>query len=77
LAHIGAVGAAGAHLRLALEGEGGGRVSAIAFRAADAPLGQGLARALGRPVMLAGALREDHFRGNGTASVQVVDAAPA
>lgn len=77
LAHIGAVGAAGAHLRLALEGEGGGRLSAIAFRAADAPLGQGLASALGRPVMLAGALREDHFRGNGAASVQVVDAAPA
>jgi single-stranded-DNA-specific exonuclease len=77
LAHVGAVGAAGAHLRLALEGEGGGRLGAIAFRAAGVPLGQGLTGALGRPVMLAGVLREDHFRDNGAASVQVVDAAPA
>jgi single-stranded-DNA-specific exonuclease len=77
LAHAGAVGAGGAHLRLALEGEGGGRLNAIAFRAAGAALGQGLAGALGRPVTLAGVLREDHFRGNGAASLQVVDAAPA
>jgi len=77
LAHVAAVGAGGAHLRLALEGEGGGRLSAIAFRAAGAALGQGLVGALGRPVTLAGVLREDHFRGDGSASVQVVDAAPA
>jgi single-stranded-DNA-specific exonuclease len=77
LAHVGAVGAAGAHLRLALEGEGGGRIGAIAFRAAGAALGQGLIGALGRPVTLAGVLREDHVRGNGSASVQVVDASSA
>lgn len=77
LAHLGAVGAAGAHLRLSLDGEGGGRLDAIAFRAAGAPLGRGLAAALGRPVTLAGVLREDHFRGNGSASLQVVDASPA
>ncbi len=77
LAHASAVGAGGAHLRLALEGEGGGRLNAIAFRAAGSALGHGLAGALGRPVTLAGVLREDHFRGNGGASLQVVDAAPA
>ena len=77
LGFVGAVGAGGAHLRLALEGEGAGRLNAIAFRAAGAPLGRGLASALGRPVTLAGVLREDHFRGGEAASLQVVDAAPA
>jgi single-stranded-DNA-specific exonuclease len=77
LGYIGAVGARGVHLRLALEGEGGARLGAIAFRAAGAPLGEGLAAALGRPVVLAGVLREDHFRGGEAASLQVLDAAAA
>lgn len=77
LGFVGAVGSGGAHLRLALEGEGAGRLNAIAFRAAGAPLGRGLAAALGRPVTLAGVLREDHFRGGDVASLQVVDAASA
>jgi single-stranded-DNA-specific exonuclease len=77
LGFVGAVGTGGAHLRLALEGEGAGRLNAIAFRAAGAPLGRGLAAAQGRPVTLAGVLREDHFRGGEAASLQVVDAAPA
>jgi single-stranded-DNA-specific exonuclease len=77
LAHLGAVGPTGAHLRLVLEGEGGGRLNAIAFRAGATPLGRGLAGALGRPVTLAGVLREDHVRGGETASLHVTDAAPA
>lgn len=76
LGYIGAVGARGAHLRLALEGESGARLGAIAFRAAGAELGEGLNAALGRPVVLAGVLREDHFRGE-AASLQVLDAAAA
>lgn len=69
------VGADGAHLRLVLEGEGGARLSAIAFRAAETPLGRGLVAACGRPVALAGALRED---GRGAAaSLVVADGAPA
>ncbi|WP_337876003.1 single-stranded-DNA-specific exonuclease RecJ [Elioraea sp.] len=77
LAHVAAVGAAGAHLRLALEGEGGARLGAIAFRAVGAPVGEGLAAALGRPVLLAGVLREDRFRGGEAVSLQVLDAAAA
>ncbi|GIL02697.1 MAG: single-stranded-DNA-specific exonuclease RecJ [Alphaproteobacteria bacterium] len=77
LGYLGAVGARSAHLRLALEGEGGARLTAIAFRAAGAKLGEGLAAALGRPIVLAGVLREDHFRGGEAASLQVLDAAAA
>ncbi|WP_439577870.1 single-stranded-DNA-specific exonuclease RecJ [Elioraea sp.] len=77
LGFVGAVGATGAHLRLAVTGEGGGRLNAIAFRAAGGALGRGLASALGATVVLAGVLREDHFRGGASASLQVIDASPA
>ncbi len=77
VASVAAVGSGGAHLRVTLEGETGARLEAIAFRAAETPLGQGIAAARGGRVCLAGALRLDRFRGGEAVSLRIVDAAVA
>jgi single-stranded-DNA-specific exonuclease len=63
------------HVRLILRGSDGGRLKAIAFRAAATPLGQGLLRATGERVHLAGCLRPDDWNGNRGAQLVVEDAA--
>lgn len=65
----------GEHVRLLLRGPDGGRLKAIAFRAADAPLGQGLLRARGERLHLAGHLRPDDWAGNRGVQLVVEDAA--
>ena len=70
------IGRDGATLRAFVEGEGGGRLKAMAFRAADTPLGQALATP-GAPLHLAGHLRAEAWNGTVTACFVVSDAATA
>jgi len=72
------VGREGAHLRLLLAApEGGARLKAIAFRCADKPLGALLRDAAGRPLHVVGQLRAETWQGETSASLQIIDAAPA
>ncbi|MEE9290804.1 MAG: single-stranded-DNA-specific exonuclease RecJ, partial [Alphaproteobacteria bacterium] len=51
------------HLRLFVRGQDGGRIKAMAFRAADRPLGAALLQTRGAPVHLAGRLRIEDWQG--------------
>jgi single-stranded-DNA-specific exonuclease len=64
------------HLALALADRAGGRLEAVAFRAAGTPLGDALASRLGTSVHLAGRLEHDRFGGRSRAQLHVEDAAP-
>ncbi len=76
VAHIEPVGQG--HLRLALADPlGSARLKAIAFRAADGPLGAFLAEARGRAVHVTGHLRRDSWRGGDAVQFVIDDAAPA
>ena len=81
LAHIEPVGTG--HLRCALAdaaGSGDGRtarLNAIAFRAAEGPLGRFLAASRGRAIHVAGHLRRDTYRGGNAVQLLIDDAAPA
>ncbi len=65
------------HVKLQLRGGDGARLDAIAFRAATAPLGQGLLGARGRPVHIAGRLQADEWNGSRRVQLHVEDAAAA
>jgi single-stranded-DNA-specific exonuclease len=65
------------HVRLRLTGGDGARLDAIAFRAATAPLGEGLLASRGRAIHAAGRLRADSWNGRTRVQLQIVDAAPA
>jgi single-stranded-DNA-specific exonuclease len=65
------------HVKLQLQGGDGTRLSAIAFRAANAPLGKGLLAARGNPVHVAGHLRAEEWNGARRVELHVEDAAPA
>ena len=66
------------HLRLRLaDATGAGALNAIAFRAADTPLGRLLVAAKGRAIHLAGHLRRDAWRGGDAVQLVVDDAALA
>ncbi|MDH3240649.1 MAG: single-stranded-DNA-specific exonuclease RecJ [Alphaproteobacteria bacterium] len=65
------------HVRLFVNGPDGGRIKAIAFRAADQPLGAALLNAGGLPVHLAGKLRIDDWQGRHDVQFLLDDAAPA
>jgi single-stranded-DNA-specific exonuclease len=70
------VGKEGNTIRAFLEGEAGGRLKAICFRAKDGPLAEAL---LGRdrvPLHLCGQLRAERWNDQVTACLHVVDAAP-
>jgi len=75
LAHLDAVGEN--HLRCRLEGVDGRRLNAIAFRAMDSGLGEGLLGARGRRLLLAGRLELDAWRGGDAVQFVVEDAAAA
>ena len=65
------------HLRLrVVDALGGGTLSAIAFRAAETPVGRLIAEAKGRGLHLAGHLRRDTWRGGDAVQLIVDDAAP-
>jgi single-stranded-DNA-specific exonuclease len=64
------------HLRLFVRGPDGGRIKAMAFRAADRPLGAALLQTRGAPVHLAGRLRIDDWQGRHDVEFLIDDAAP-
>ncbi|MGD0190070.1 MAG: single-stranded-DNA-specific exonuclease RecJ [Rhizomicrobium sp.] len=64
------------HVRMRLEG-GGGRLNAIAFRAANSPLGEGLLGARGGRIHAAGTLKSDRWNGRAQVQLIVEDAASA
>ena len=63
------------HVRCILTDSSGARLKAIAFRAADSPLGLALLQAGGRPVSLAGKVKLDRWNGEVRVQFQIVDAA--
>jgi single-stranded-DNA-specific exonuclease len=65
------------HVRCILAGADGRRLKAIAFRAGDGPLGQGLMKARGQSLHVAGRLRLDAWAGRDAVQMIVEDAAPA
>jgi single-stranded-DNA-specific exonuclease len=71
------VGKEGATIRAIVEGEDGGRLKTICFRAKDGPLAQALLAQDRLPMHLCGYLRAEQWNGHTSASLQVVDAAPA
>ena len=66
-----------AHVKLRLGGGDGTMLDAIAFRAVGTPLGDGLLAARGRPVHVAGRLRQDDWNGRIRVQLEIEDAAPA
>jgi single-stranded-DNA-specific exonuclease len=63
------------HVRLTLATGEGTRLKAIAFRAADGPLGKALLAARGRSLHVAGILAIDQWQAQRRPSLRVVDAA--
>jgi single-stranded-DNA-specific exonuclease len=65
------------HVRLVAAGRDGGRVKAVAFRAADTLLGQALMAAGDTPLWLAGRVKKSEWQGRVYAELEVDDAAAA
>jgi single-stranded-DNA-specific exonuclease len=65
------------HVRLRLVGRDGQGIGAIAFRAANTPLGQQLLKARSTRVHLAGKLKHDDYDGTAKVQIHIEDAAPA
>ncbi|MDB5735439.1 MAG: recJ [Alphaproteobacteria bacterium] len=66
----------GAHVKLRLAGGDGSILDAIAFRAAQTPLGDGLLASRGRAIHAAGRLRQDDWNGRVRVQLEIEDAAP-
>jgi len=75
LVDVRAVGAG--HVRADLRSAVGGRVQAIAFRAAESPLGDFLFKARGTSIHVAGALSGNYWNGARSVQFRIVDAAAA
>lgn len=71
------IGKDGNTIRAMVEGEGGGRLKVLLFRAKDGPLAQALDRSGGAPLHLAGHLRAESWQGRVSAGFFITDAAPA
>lgn len=65
------------HVRCTLTGARGGRLKAIAFRAADSDLGHALLNSAGATLHVAGTLRRDTWQGQVGVQMFLDDAAPA
>ncbi len=65
----------GAHVKARFAGADGARLDAIAFRAAGTPLGDGLLKARGRAIHVAGKLRADDWNGQNRVQLHIEDAA--
>jgi single-stranded-DNA-specific exonuclease len=63
------------HVRLQLAAGDGSTLKAIAFRAADEPLGRAILGARGRPLHVAGYLGLDHWQGDARVQLRVADVA--
>ena len=69
---------AGGHVRFSLTSEDGARIKAIAFRAAQTPVGEALMAAGGdRPLHIAGTLGLDTWQGRAEVQLRVTDVAVA
>ncbi|HEY4078512.1 MAG TPA: single-stranded-DNA-specific exonuclease RecJ [Rhizomicrobium sp.] len=66
-----------AHVKVRLAGGDGTVLDAIAFRAVGTPLGDGLLGARGRPIHVAGRLRQDDWNGRIRVQLEIEDAAAA
>ncbi|MBR9971182.1 single-stranded-DNA-specific exonuclease RecJ [Magnetospirillum sulfuroxidans] len=64
------------HVRIIAQGQGGQRLKAIAFRAADSEMGLTLLGGQGQNFHLAGTLRVDSWQGNNAVQLIIDDAAP-
>ncbi|PWC29437.1 single-stranded-DNA-specific exonuclease RecJ [Teichococcus aestuarii] len=71
------VGKEGNTIRAFVEGEGGGRLKAVCFRAKEGPLADLLLNSRGAPVHLCGTLRAESWNGNVSVGLHVQDAAAA
>lgn len=71
------IGKEGNTIRAMVEGEGGGRLKALLFRAKEGPLADALSRPGAAPLHLAGYLRAESWQGRVTAGFFITDAAPA
>ncbi len=71
------IGKDGGTIRAIVEGEGGGRLKALLFRAKDGALAEALSVAGAAPLHLAGHLRAESWQGRVSAGFFVADAAPA
>lgn len=65
------------HVRADLRSHGGARLQAIAFRAADTPLGRFLFENRGATIHLAGSLSSNHWNGTRSVQFRIIDAAKA
>ncbi|HEY4202203.1 MAG TPA: single-stranded-DNA-specific exonuclease RecJ [Devosiaceae bacterium] len=65
----------GGHVRFTLASDDGARLKAIAFRAANQPLGQLLLSAGDAPLHIAGTLNIDHWQGREQVQLRVADVA--
>ena len=63
------------HVRLTLADGGGSTLKAIAFKAADTPLGQAILGARGSALHVAGALSLDTWQGQERVQLRVIDVA--
>ena len=71
------VGKDQSHVRLILSGAGGrGKLTAIAFRAFDSPLGEALVKHGGQPFTFVGRLRMNVWNGYESVQLMVDDAQP-
>ncbi|KPF78942.1 single-stranded-DNA-specific exonuclease RecJ [alpha proteobacterium AAP81b] len=64
-----------AHVRVILSGDDGARLKAIAWRAADGPLGAALAGAAGRRLHVAGRVNRNEWQGQVSAEIEIDDIA--
>ena len=69
------IGREAATIRAFVEGEGGGRMKALLFRAGEGRLAEALLRSGGAPLHLAGYLRAEEWNGTVSASFILADAA--
>jgi single-stranded-DNA-specific exonuclease len=66
-----------AHVKATLQSMDGTRLEAIAFRAAETPLGQMLLASRGSQLHVAGCLSADHWQGSRRVQLRILDAARA
>lgn len=64
------------HVRAILTSAAGGRLSTIAFRCLDTPLGHALMDRSGAPLHIAGRLNENNWQGRSSVQLMIDDAAP-
>jgi single-stranded-DNA-specific exonuclease len=69
------IGKEGATIRAFVDGEGGGRLKTICFRAKDGPLAEALLSPDRTPLHLCGHLRAESWNGEVSVGFQIVDAA--